>query len=918
MAKINVDGKVFEVDPNKNLLEEILSNQQDLPYFCWHPSMGSVGSCRQCAVIEYANDEDQRGRQVMACMTSPRDGARYSIEKAARFRAQAIESLMTNHPHDCPVCEEGGECHLQDMTVMSGHTYRRYDGKKATHNNQYLGPFINHEMNRCITCYRCTRFYKDYAGGTDFSVQASHNNTYFGRFQDGPFESEFSGNLAEVCPTGVFTDKVFSKHYSRKWDLQTSPSVCAACSVGCNINPGERYGTLRRVVNRFNDAVNGYFICDKGRFGTGYVNSDERIKVSMTRSSHDGRPVEIKPEEAKAQLLALKGKAIGIGSPRASLEANTALRELVGADNFYAGVSDTEFGLLQQVLDIYATRPIHIASVRDIENSDAVLVLGEDVTNTAARLALALRQSVKNLGKEMAAKLKLPEWHDAAIKTLRMDRKSPLYILSPHATRLDDIAKNVHIASAADSARIGFAVAHALDASAPAVSGLSAEEQALVAAIAADLKAAKNPLIVSGTSSLEPALLNAAANIATALADGDRKANLALAVAEANSLGLALLVKGSKNSLSKAMQSGATKAIVLENDLYRRAAASDVDAFIKGLDHLAVLDSLQNRTGEAANLVLAAGTFAETTGTFVNYEGRAQHFYATFKPAATIQSSAKWLTEGSKRIHEITALAAKLIPNGQLLDKLTPGADYTYAGMKAPRQHHRYSGRTAMRANISVHEPKQEQDEDGIMNFSMEGVPPLKDAAVFNSPWAPGWNSNQALFKFQKHTGADLRQSSHGELLLTTSTASKAWYPANVDRKTGQGLAMFPLYHLFGSEELTSRSEAIQAKATSAYVALNPADAQKLGLGATDGVQVQHNGSVPVLLRNSIAPGTVGVSVGLSGLNFADVVAKAGGNGAALTLSKASAWHTPKDWRAVNIIVSDKSGEASGTNRSNH
>ncbi|MES2605298.1 MAG: 2Fe-2S iron-sulfur cluster-binding protein, partial [Pseudomonadota bacterium] len=269
MAKITVDGKVFEVDPNNNLLQELLSHKQDLPYFCWHPSMGSVGSCRQCAVIEYANDDDQRGRQVMACMTSPREGARYSMDKAHQFRAQAIESIMTSHPHDCPVCEEGGECHLQDMTVMSGHTYRRYDGKKSTHNNQYLGPFIGHEMNRCITCYRCVRYYKDYAGGTDFSVQASHNHTYFGRFQDGVFESEFSGNLAEVCPTGVFTDKVFSKVYSRKWDLQSSPSVCAACGVGCNTNPGERYGTLRRVVNRFNDEVNGYFLCDKGRFGTG-------------------------------------------------------------------------------------------------------------------------------------------------------------------------------------------------------------------------------------------------------------------------------------------------------------------------------------------------------------------------------------------------------------------------------------------------------------------------------------------------------------------------------------------------------------------------------------------------------------------------------------------------------------------------
>ncbi|MEY4643078.1 MAG: dehydrogenase subunit [Pseudomonadota bacterium] len=913
MAKITIDGTVFEVDPSKNLLEEILSAKQDLPYFCWHPSLGSVGSCRQCAIIEYANDEDQRGRQVMACMTSPRDGARYSIDKASRFRAQAIESLMTNHPHDCPVCEEGGECHLQDMTVMSGHTYRRYDGKKATHNNQYLGPFIGHEMNRCITCYRCVRFYKDYAGGTDFSVQASHNNTYFGRFQDGPFESEFSGNLAEVCPTGVFTDKVFSKVYSRKWDLQTAPSVCASCGVGCNIAPGERYGTLRRTVNRFNDQVNGYFICDKGRFGNGYVNSPERIKVSMTRAAHDARPVEIKPDEAQAQLLARKG-AIGIGSPRASLEANFALRELVGADKFYAGVSDAEFGMLNQILDVYQNRPVHVASIKEIEKADAIVILGEDVTNTAARIALALRQSVKNIGLEMAAKVKLPDWHANAIKTLRMDARSPLYILSPHATRLDDVAKTVHIASAADSARIGFAIANALDGSAPAAGNLSADEQNLVSHIVADLKAAKNPLVIAGTSSYEPALIDAAANIATALSTAERKGNIVLTVSEANSLGLALLMKGSNNSLGKALQSGARQAIVVENDLYRRAANADVDKFIAGLEHLTVLDSLKHRTGEAANLVIAAGTFAETSGTFINYEGRAQHFYAVFKPVDSIRPSARWLANG-KRVYEVTDAMKALLPNGHLIDKLTPGHDFTTAGGRAPRQHHRYSGRTAMRAHINVHEPKQEVDEEGIMNFSMEGVTPLKNAAVFSNPWAPGWNSNQSVFKFQTHTGGPLQQASEGERLLDGGPAGKSWYPANVQKAAAQGFTPFPLYHLFGSDELTARADAIQTKATGAYVALNPADAQKLGLSSTDGVQVQHNGSVPVLLRDSIQPGTVGVSVGLKGLNFIDVLTKAG---AGLSLNKASDWLAPKDWRAVNIIVSDKSGERTDAQRSNH
>ena len=155
MAKVVIDGVEYEVNPNNNLLQECLSNGLDLPYFCWHPCMGSVGACRQCAVKQYRDYDDKNGSIVMACMTPAADGAIISIndDQAKYMRERVIESLMISHPHDCPVCEEGGECHLQDMTLMSGHNYRRYDKKKVTHHNQYLGPFINHEMNRCITCY---------------------------------------------------------------------------------------------------------------------------------------------------------------------------------------------------------------------------------------------------------------------------------------------------------------------------------------------------------------------------------------------------------------------------------------------------------------------------------------------------------------------------------------------------------------------------------------------------------------------------------------------------------------------------------------------------------------------------------------------------------------------------------------------
>ena len=300
MTKIRIDGKYYEVKPKKNLLETCLALGLDIPHFCFHPALGSVGACRLCAVKKFKDQDDTRGRIVMSCMEPVTEGLIVSIEdpEAKAFRSAVIESLMTNHPHDCPVCDEGGECHLQDMTVMTGHNYRRFDFKKRTYNNQDLGPFINHEMNRCIQCYRCIRFYRDYAGGKDLNVFASHNNVYFGRHEDGTLENEFSGNLVEVCPTGVFTDKTLNKHFTRKWDLSNAPSVCVHCSIGCNTIASERYGSLRRIMSRYNGAVNGYFICDSGRFGYEFVNEAKRIRKIRVRPEKNGKLQEADNENA--------------------------------------------------------------------------------------------------------------------------------------------------------------------------------------------------------------------------------------------------------------------------------------------------------------------------------------------------------------------------------------------------------------------------------------------------------------------------------------------------------------------------------------------------------------------------------------------------------------------------------------------
>lgn len=885
MATIHVDGKDFEVDGADNLLQACLSLGLDIPYFCWHPALGSVGACRQCAVKQYNDENDTRGRIVMSCMTPATDNTWISIddEESKAFRASVVEWLMTNHPHDCPVCEEGGHCHLQDMTVMTGHNTRRYRFTKRTHQNQELGPFIAHEMNRCIACYRCVRYYKDYAGGTDLGVYGAHDNVYFGRVEDGTLESEFSGNLVEVCPTGVFTDKTHSERYNRKWDMQFAPSICHGCSSGCNISPGERYGELRRIENRFNGSVNQYFLCDRGRFGYGYVNREDRPRQPLLA----GQAIGIDAALDKAAEL-LKGKrVIGIGSPRASLESNFALRELVGADNFYSGIAASELANIRLIRDILQNGPLPTPTLRDVELHDAIFVLGEDLTQTAARMALALRQAVKGKATEIAAGARIQDWHMAAVQNVAQHALHPLFIASVGETRLDDVAEQCVHAAPADLARIGFAVAHAIDPSAPAVDGLDAEAGELVQRIADALINAKRPLIVSGASLGDKALIEAAANIASALKNREKNGSLSLVVPEANSLGLALLGGDSVDAALDALSNGQADAvIVLENDLYRRADAAKVEAALSAAQAVIVADHQRTDTSERAHLLLPVASFAEGDGTLVSLEGRAQRFFQVYEPSyydagILIREGWRWLhalhstLQGKAvdwtQLDQVTAACAASNPHLSDIKDAAPSASFRIKGLKLAREPHRYSGRTAMRANISVHEPRQPQDQDSAFAFSMEGYAGSKeDRQQIPFAWSPGWNSPQAWNKFQDEVGGHLRAGDPGVRLLEAAGNALPWFAVNAAFNPAAGTwQVAPLHHLFGSEENSARAKPIQERMPEPYVALARDEAARLGVNDGALLALRVNGQalrLPLKVRDDLAIGLVGLPVGLPGI----------------------------------------------------
>ncbi len=887
MARIVVDGRELEVSDGTNLLHALLEQGVDLPYFCWHPALGSVGACRQCAVVTYEDSEDEKGQLVMACMEPVSDGRRVSVEapEAREMRAAVIEWLMLNHPHDCPVCDEGGECHLQDMTVMAGHAYRRSRFAKRTYRNQDLGPLIEHEMNRCIQCYRCVRFYRDHAGGTDLDVLGSHDHVYFGRFEDGTLESEFSGNLVEVCPTGVFTDKTLKRHYTRKWDLATAPSVCVHCSLGCNTIVGARYGTVRRILNRYHHEVNGYFLCDRGRFGYEHADHVRRLVVSVVRSGGEERVVG--PDEALAEAVARLRRCdvvVGIGSPRASLEDNYALARLVGRERFSTGLGDADHRLAATAVELLARGPAQPASVGDLERADGVLVLGEDLTQSAPRAALAVRQAARRAPAEAAAeRAGVGLWHDAAVRDATVGQRGPVWIATPDATRLDDAARGVYRAAPAEIVRLAAAVTAAVG-----PDGSEGEESddpsaGLAREIAAGLAAAERPVVVAGPTCGD-AVMRAAAAVAGALCAAGRPARLLLTAGECDTVGVALLGGRPLEELVDVAAGGeAVGVVVLANDLDRRVDPGTLETLVGGAAHVVALDLIATGTTDRADVVLPIPSFAQSTGTLVNAEGRAQRSFRVLDSGDEVLEGWRWLDAlatglGGKGagwigLDDVLATLAEDLPELAAVRDAAPGAGFRQHGKRLPLHPSRYSGRTAIGAGEDVRRPPEPPgDPDGPFVPSMEGARSQPPAALVNRYRAPGWSSVQALNRFQEEIAGPLRGGNAGVRLIeadeTADPISLETVPPPFEPGDDRLLAVADRF-CFGSDELAALAPGVAALTPQPRLRLSVADAEHLGLAAGDVLVLRIGDAVvelPVALSDTLAAGVVMVPAGLDGV----------------------------------------------------
>lgn len=615
MPELIIDNRSVQVPPGTKVIEAAERLGIMIPRFCYHAALGSAGACRLCAVKFL--DGPVKGLQ-MSCMVEAMDGMVVSTTdaEAADFRRQVIEWLMLHHPHDCPVCDEGGHCLLQDHTESSGHAIRRYRGPKRTHRDQYLGPLLQHEMNRCIQCYRCTRFYQEYAGYGDLGVMQIGNKVYFGRHREGTLRSPFAGNLVDICPTGVFTDKP-SRNTGRRWEYERTPSICINCSLGCNTMVSARYREVVRQEARFNADVNGYFICDRGRHGFTYTNEADRPRAFRL----DGRITDgaAALQEASARLAAVsrdhgQHAVACIGSLRSSLETIGALVHLCHVNEWPAPAFFEDSDHLAAVRAALAglKADLHV-TMRAVEGADAVLVAGCDPVNEAPVLALALRQAQRS-GAAVIVVDPRPIELPLAFRhvPMPMDRM---------AAWIEELIRRITVSDGGFQGR--------------------QDDHDPLRETARALAQSRTPVIVCGTDAPGADAVIQAGRLARALNSAGRRAGLFSVLPGANAFGAALIGQSDRSiaQVVEDIEQGHVKGLlVVETDpFWRYSHRQRLAQALKRLELLVVMDYLKGMHGRDADVFLPSTTIFESGGTFVNQEGRVQSALPSFAGGAPIR-----------------------------------------------------------------------------------------------------------------------------------------------------------------------------------------------------------------------------------------------------------------------------------------
>ncbi len=432
-----VDGVEVPAPEGAMLVDAAKGGDVEIPVFCYEPKLGGpVGACRMCLV-----EVEGIPKLQTACSTPVRDGmvVYTQTERVQEAQNAVVEFLLVNHPLDCPVCDKGGECPLQDISMGWGAGRSRVtDPKRHFRKPVPLSPLVRIDRERCILCYRCVRFSQDVSEDEQLQLLERGSRSFVGTFDDRPYIAPFHGNIIELCPVGALTSEAY-RFRARPWDIEDAGSVCTLCPSQCNVKFTVRDERVARVLARDNEDVDDGWLCDKGRFGFQMFHSEDRITGPMVRTGGAlGKASWEDTLRKAAEGLKAAGPktAVLIGS-QASNEEGYLLQRIARQALGSPHVDSRAGNALSRGTALSLAQPGLSASMSDIDGAKAILVIGTDPLHTMPILDLRLRKAMRDRGTRVAVVSERPTALDGgAEETLRYAPGDAATVLSNLAAEL--------------------------------------------------------------------------------------------------------------------------------------------------------------------------------------------------------------------------------------------------------------------------------------------------------------------------------------------------------------------------------------------------------------------------------------------------------------------------------------------------
>ena len=601
MLEIEIDGKSVSVPQGSTLMDAANRLGVYVPHFCYHKKLSIAANCRMCLV-----EVEKAPKPLPACATPVSNGMKVRTHSGFAVAAQkaVMEFLLINHPLDCPICDQGGECQLQDLSVGYGGVESRFGEDKRVVPNKNLGALISTDMTRCIHCTRCVRFGQEIAGVMELGMAGRGEHSEIMPFVSRTVDSELSGNMIDLCPVGALTSKPF-RYSARNWELSRRKSVSPHCGLGSNLSVQVRNNRVMRVLPQTNEEINECWLSDKDRFSYEGLNSPDRLVKPMIKQGGEWREVEWKDAlEYVARGLKDIASSFGAGEIGALATPHSTLEELYLLQKLMRGLGSNNVDFRLRRSD-FRGKPAGVPwlgmNIAQIPELDRVLVVGSLLRNDHPLIANRLRQGAKHA---MEVNFVNPTSDDFRIK-----------------------AKNRAVVSPGDMTGMLEAILHAL--SNPAKASIEAGK------IAQSLASGKNVAIFLGNLAEQhpdaARLHYLASQIAVRLG-----AKLGFLGEAANSVGgyLAHAVPGVNGMNAKEMVEHARKAYLLWNtevelDLHDPKVALEA---MEKADMVVAFSAYGHKAYEYADVLLPIAPFTETSGTFVNTEGRVQGFKGVVSP----------------------------------------------------------------------------------------------------------------------------------------------------------------------------------------------------------------------------------------------------------------------------------------------